>query len=105
MILLKSDPKTQTCEGAGRHLVLSAIRKSLTNESINDMLIQIYGAARALGQRSITPPQSVVLAGTVACNETEERMKGGVEHVGGCDHQQTLSLWWKPHYHQECEVI
>lgn len=42
------------------------------------MLIQIYGAARTQGQRSITPPQSVFLAATVACNETEERMKGGV---------------------------
>lgn len=63
------------------------------------MLIQMDGAARTQGQRLITPPQSVFLAATVACNETEEQMKGGVERVGGCDRQQTFSLWWKPHYH------
>lgn len=42
------------------------------------MLIQIYGAARTQGRRSITPPRSVFLARTAACNETEEQMKGGV---------------------------
>lgn len=42
------------------------------------MLIQMHGAARTQEQRSITPPQSVFLARTVACNETEEQMERGV---------------------------